>query len=188
MRPLVRDDSREYTHAGYPCCRRAGPGLPAFTTGERRMVYRISITLVITLVVLAGLMPDPFNDVVQEMVRHLVRDAGWTYLVVVFVTLLFLLYLALGRFGRLRIGGEDAEPDFSYVSWLSMLFAAGMGIGLVFWGAAEPVSHFLQPPEGLQPESHAAARAAMRYSFRSEERRVGKECVRTCRSRCAWYH
>src|SRR3546814_5138326 len=99
------------------------------------------------------------------MVRHLVRDAGWTYLVVVFVTLLFLLYLALGRFGRLRIGGEDAEPDFSYVSWLSMLFAAGMGIGLVFWGAAEPVSHFLQPPEGLQPESHAAARAAMRYSF-----------------------
>src|SRR3546814_21032397 len=71
----------------------------------------------------------------------------------------------LGRFGRLRIGGEDAEPDFSYVSWLSMLFAAGMGIGLVFWGAAEPVSHFLQPPEGLQPESHAAARAAMRYPF-----------------------
>src|SRR3546814_11896500 len=46
-----------------------------------------------------------------------------------------------------------------------MLLAAGMGIGLVFWGAAEPVSHFLQPPEGLQPESHAAARAAMRYSF-----------------------
>src|SRR3546814_11107643 len=95
------------------------------------------------------------------MVRHLVRDAGWTYLVVVFVTLLFLLYLALGRFGRLRIGGEDAEPDFSYVSWLSMLFAAGMGIGLVFWGAAEPVSPFLQPPEGLQPESHSAPPAAM---------------------------
>src|SRR3546814_12128360 len=112
-----------------------------------------------------------------------------------------LLYLALGRFGRLRIGGEDAEPDFSYVSWLSMLFAAGMGIGLVFWGAAEPVSHFPQPPEGLQPESHAAARAAMRYSFfhwglhpwavsaliglamRSEERRVGTECVSTCRYR-----
>src|SRR3546814_16438931 len=46
-----------------------------------------------------------------------------------------------------------------------MLFAAGMGIGLVLWGAADPVSHFLQPPEGLQPGSHAAARAAMRYSF-----------------------
>src|SRR3546814_7212740 len=126
------------------------------TTGERRMVYRISITLVITLVVLAGLMPDPFNDVVQEMVRHLVRDAGWTYLVVVFVTLLFLLYLALGRFGRLRIGGEDAEPDFSYVSWLSMLFAAGMCIGLVFWGAAETVSQSLQPTEGTRSEENKA--------------------------------
>src|SRR3546814_2606134 len=108
------------------------------------MVYRISITLVITLVVLASLMPDPFNDVVQEMVRHLVRDAGWTYLVVVFVTLLFLLYLALGRFGRLRIGGEDAEPDFSYVSWLSMLFAAGMGIGLVSIGRSEEHTSELQ--------------------------------------------
>src|SRR3546814_11233052 len=92
MRPLVRDDSREYTHAGYPCCRRAGPGLPAFTTGERRMVYRISITLVLTLVVLAGLMPAPFHDVVQEMVRPLVRAAGWSYSAVVFVTLVFLLY------------------------------------------------------------------------------------------------
>src|SRR3546814_8057721 len=102
MRSLGRDDSREYTHAGYPCCRRTGPGLPAFTTGERRMVYRISITLVITLVVLAGLMPDPFNVVVQEMVRHLVRDAGWTYLVVEFVTLLFLLYLAL-EIGRAHV-------------------------------------------------------------------------------------
>src|SRR3546814_13251858 len=101
------------------------------------MVYRISITLVITLVVLAGLMPDPFNDVVQELVRHLVRDAGWTYLVVVFVTLLFLLYPGFGRFCRLRIGGEDAEPDFSSLRWLSMLFAAGMGLGLGFWGAAE---------------------------------------------------
>ncbi|MFC3716647.1 BCCT family transporter [Luteimonas soli] len=129
------------------------------------MVYRISIALVIVLVVLAGAMPDAFNDVVQEVVRHLVRDAGWTYLVIVFATLVFLLYLAFGRFGSLRIGGEDAEPDFSYASWLSMLFAAGMGIGLVFWGAAEPVSHFLQPPEGLPPESNAAARAAMRYAF-----------------------
>ncbi len=129
------------------------------------MVYRISIALVFALVLLAGAAPDAFNDVVQEIVRHLVRDAGWTYLVIVLATLLFLLYLAFGRFAHLRIGGEDAEPEFSYFSWLSMLFAAGMGIGLVFWGAAEPLSHFLQPPEGLDPRSPAAARAAMRYAF-----------------------
>ena len=129
------------------------------------MVYRTSIALVLVLVVLAGVFPEAFQDAVQDIVRHLVRDAGWTYLVIVFVVLVFLLYLAFGRFGHLRIGGADAEPDFTYTSWMSMLFAAGMGIGLVFWGAAEPLSHFLQPPEGLQPGSSAAARAAMRYAF-----------------------
>lgn len=101
----------------------------------------------------------------QSTLAVVVRSAGWMYLLVVFLSLLFLLYLALGRLGRLRIGGEDAEPDFSRLSWLSMLFAAGMGIGLVFWGAAEPISHFARPPEALLPETSAAARAAMRYAF-----------------------
>ncbi|WP_313274949.1 BCCT family transporter, partial [Stenotrophomonas sp.] len=109
--------------------------------------------------------PGPFNDVVQATLAQVVRGAGLMYLLIVFLTLSFLLYLAFGRFGNLRIGGEDAEPDFSRGSWLSMLFSAGMGIGLVFWGAAEPISHFVTPPEGLPPQSMDAARAAMRYAF-----------------------
>ena len=129
------------------------------------MVFRISIALVAVLVLIAGFAPGPFNDVVQTALVHVVRGAGWMYLLVVFLTLTFLAYLAFGRFGSLRIGGEDAEPDFSRASWLSMLFAAGMGIGLVFWGAAEPVSHFVTPPEGLTPLSMEAARASMRYAF-----------------------
>ncbi len=129
------------------------------------MVFRISIAIIAALVLLAGLAPGPFNDAMQSALASVVRGAGWMYLLVVFLALLFLLYLAFGRFGRLRIGGEDAEPEFSQWSWLSMLFAAGMGIGLVFWGAAEPISHFLKPPEGLEPQSSAAARAAMRYAF-----------------------
>src|SRR5690606_23072220 len=75
------------------------------------------------------------------------------------------LYLAFGATGRLRIGGIDAEPEFSTATWLAMLFAAGMGIGLVFWGAAEPISHVITPPEGLPPKTPQAARAAMRYTF-----------------------
>ena len=129
------------------------------------MVFRISITLVLALVLLAGIAPGPFNDLVQAILHVVVRSVGWLYLLIVFLTLVFLLYLAFGRFGNLRIGGEDAEPAFTRTSWLSMLFAAGMGIGLVFWGAAEPLSHFLTPPEGLDPQSLPAARAAMRYAF-----------------------
>lgn len=129
------------------------------------MVFRISIALVAVLVLLAGLMPDPFNAVVQTALAQTIRSVGWLYLLVVFLALTFLVYLSFGRFANLRIGGEDAEPDFSRASWMSMLFAAGMGIGLVFWGSAEPISHFVKPPEGLAPLSMDAARASMRYSF-----------------------
>ncbi len=129
------------------------------------MVFRISIALVALLVLAAGIAPGPFNAFVQSILVELVRGVGWLYLVVVFLALSFLMYLAFGRFGNLRIGGEDADPDFSRGSWMSMLFAAGMGIGLVFWGAAEPISHFVKPPEGLAPQSMEAARASMRYAF-----------------------
>jgi glycine betaine transporter len=113
-------------------------------------------------VLLAGIAPGPFNTVVQSGRSHpqrrLAVPAG------VFLALVFLMYLAFGRFGNLRIGGEDAEPEFSRASWMSMLFAAGMGIGLVFWGAAEPIS--LQQAAGrLAPQSLDAARASMRYAF-----------------------
>ena len=129
------------------------------------MVFRISIALVLVLVLLAGFAPGPFNTVVQSVLADVIRSVGWLYLLVVFLALTFLMYLAFGRFGNLRIGGEDAEPEFSRASWMSMLFAAGMGIGLVFWGAAEPISHFTKPPEGLAPQSMDAARASMRYAF-----------------------
>ncbi|WMR47623.1 BCCT family transporter [Stenotrophomonas maltophilia] len=129
------------------------------------MVFRVSIALVLLLVLLAGIAPGPFNTVVQSMLAEVIRSVGWLYLLVVFLALVFLMYLAFGRFGNLRIGGEDAEPEFSRASWMSMLFAAGMGIGLVFWGAAEPISHFSKPPEGLAPQSLDAARASMRYAF-----------------------
>src|SRR5690606_10691415 len=143
----------------------AGPGSSPLIWRNSSMVFRVSIALVALLVLVAGIAPGPFNDVVQSILAEIVRGAGWLYLLIVFLTLAFLLYLAFGRFGNLRIGGEDAEPDFSRASWLSMLFAAGMGIGLVFWGAAEPISHFATPPEGLPPQSADAARAAMRYAF-----------------------
>ena len=129
------------------------------------MVFRISLLLVIALAVVAGFAPGPFEQATSAALAAVIGQAGWLYLLIVFMTLVFLAYLAFGPLAQLRIGGRDAEPEFSNLSWLSMLFAAGMGIGLVFWGAAEPISHLLQPPEGLQPGTPAAAGAAMRYTF-----------------------
>ena len=129
------------------------------------MVFRISLFLVVALSVAAGLAPEAFEAASNAALAAVIQRAGWLYLLIVFLTLVFLGYLAFGPMAKLRIGGKDAEPGFSGSAWLSMLFAAGMGIGLVFWGAAEPVSHLATPPELLEPLTPQAARAAMRYTF-----------------------
>src|SRR5690606_2364546 len=129
------------------------------------MVFRISLFLIIALALVAGLAPEPFEAASKSALATVIQSAGWLYLLIVFLTLVFLGWLAFGATAGLRIGGRDAEPEFSNAAWLSMLFAAGMGIGLVFWGAAEPVSHLVRPPEALPPMTPRAASAAMRYTF-----------------------
>jgi glycine betaine transporter len=93
------------------------------------------------------------------------RNMGWFYLWVVLALVVLCAYLAFGRYGHLKLGAKDEKPEFSIGSWFAMLFAAGMGIGLVFWGVAEPLSHYAAPPPGIAANTPEAANAAMRYSF-----------------------
>ena len=80
--------------------------------------------------------------------------------------MLFSAYLAFTRYGNIKLGPDDSEPEFSTFSWVSMMFATGMGIGLMFWGVAEPLTHFNAPPMGLaEPGSPEAAQLAMEYTF-----------------------
>ncbi len=91
---------------------------------------------------------------------------GWAFIVAGAGFVLFALLLAFSRYGRIRLGRDDERPEFTTASWFSMMFAAGMGIGLVFFGAAEPLSHFTAPPMGLaEPGSDDAARLAMQYTI-----------------------
>ena len=95
-----------------------------------------------------------------------VFDFGWLYLIAVTLFLVFVLFLAFSRFGRIKLGKDDDEPEFGRFSWFAMLYQAGMGIGIVFWGVAEPISHFSEPPYGLAaPGSTRAADVALQYSF-----------------------
>jgi len=120
----------------------------------------------IFLIVLWGIFaPDNMASVFDTMLAALTRNFGWFYLWVVLGLVLFAAYVAFSRYGQLRLGGEDDEPEFSIGSWFAMLFAAGMGIGLVFWGVAEPVSHYVTPPPGIAGSTPEAANAAMRYVF-----------------------
>ncbi len=129
------------------------------------MVFRLSIALLAILVIAGVAAPESFGAWSQRLQAATLGGAGWLYLVIVFCVLAFLVYLAFGRVGQLRIGGRDATPEFSRGSWFAMLFSTGMGIGLVFWGSAEPLSHLVAPPESLEPGTAAAARASMRYAF-----------------------
>jgi len=83
-----------------------------------------------------------------------------------FIFLVFSIYLGFGPYGRIKLGKDDDEPEYSFYTWLAMLFSAGMGIGLVLWGVAEPIYHYLTPPlAGVEGGTAEAARQSLRYSF-----------------------
>jgi len=120
----------------------------------------------ILLIVLWGIFaPANMSAVFETMLAALTRNFGWFYLWVVLGLVLFAGFVAFSRYGNLKLGGDDDEPEFGVGSWFAMLFAAGMGIGLVFWGVAEPISHFGTAPPGTVERTPEAANAAMRYVF-----------------------
>ncbi len=130
------------------------------------MVLRLSLALA-TLFALCGVIaPDFLNQETSRLLALTISRFGWFYLLTVFGFLAFALFLAFGPYQHIRLGHEDDEPEFSRGSWFAMLFSAGMGIGLVFWGVAEPMSHFATPASAsVTPQSAEAAKQAMRYAF-----------------------
>lgn len=91
---------------------------------------------------------------------------GWLYLFATTGFLVFCLSIGLSNYGHIRLGADGEAPEFSYPAWLGMIFSAGMGIGLVFWGIAEPMTHYVDPPLGqAPPRSPEAASLSMQYSL-----------------------
>ncbi len=120
----------------------------------------------ILMIVLWGIFsPTSLSTVLDSALNSVIKNFGWLYLWTVLGLVVFAFFLAVSRYGNLKLGGEDDEPEFSLGAWFSMLFAAGMGIGLVFWGVAEPISHYATAPPGIQSGTPEAANAAMRYAF-----------------------
>ena len=125
----------------------------------------VSAGLILAIVLWGVVAPESLAGVFDTALTAITRDFGWLYLWLVLGLVVFALVLAFSRYGDLKLGNEDDEPEFSIGSWFAMLFAAGMGIGLVFWGVAEPISHYGAPPPGIAMNTPEAANAAMRYSF-----------------------
>lgn len=109
-------------------------------------------------------MPNTADALFKTMQTSIVSNGSWFYVLVVAIVLLFVVYLGMSRYGEIKLGPDHALPEFSFVTWLSMLFAAGMGIGLMFFGVSEPLMHFLAPPTA-DAQSIEAAREAMKTTF-----------------------
>lgn len=129
-------------------------------------VFYSSFVLLAVFVVAGGLMPDQLSSYAHKALEFTTLHFGWLYLFATSGFLVFCIAIAGSDYGRIRLGADGEAPEFSYLTWLGMIFSAGMGVGLVFWAVAEPMSHFVSPPFGsAEPESPQAASMAMRYSL-----------------------
>lgn len=129
-------------------------------------VFSISASVIFILVVLGAVIPVPFGNVSEKLYHFTTDNFGWFYLLAVFIVIVFLVGLAISKFGAIRLGGDEEKPEYPFFTWIGMLFSAGFGVGLVFWGVAEPMSHYFSSPvRGIEGQTEEAARIAMGYSF-----------------------
>ncbi len=142
-------------------------------TKQRKLPFRMEINppvffgsaiLILFFVLFAAFLPKQASELFSGLQSQVINKFGWFYVLVVASFLLFVIYLAISKNGDVKLGPDHSKPDYSYLSWFAMLFSAGMGIGLMFFGVAEPVMHYASPPEA-DPATVEAARDAMRITF-----------------------
>ena len=129
------------------------------------MWMKIAIGIIAALVGWGVIDPASLGAASSVALATTTRYTGWLYLWVVAAAVLLCLFLAFSHFGDITLGEDDEEPEYSRGAWFAMLFATGMSIGLLFFGVAEPISHYANPPPGVAPLTPEAANAAVRYSF-----------------------
>jgi len=127
-------------------------------------VFWISAILLLVLVLYASLFHTHAQDLFATIQGWIITNVSWFYILAVAVILGTVVFLALSRYGDIKLGPDHSTPDYSSTTWFAMLFSAGMGIGLMFFGVAEPVMHFAKPPFGDGGTVQAAGEA-MRITF-----------------------
>ncbi|GLX84561.1 choline transporter [Thalassotalea loyana] len=129
-----------------------------------KSVFFPAILIILSILAVTLMSPDSASKVFNLVQSSITTNGGWFYVLTVAIILGFVIYLSMSRFGSIKLGPDHSTPDFSLTTWISMLFAAGMGIGLMFFGVAEPVMHYLAPPTAEQG-SLEAIKEAMKITF-----------------------
>jgi choline/glycine/proline betaine transport protein len=109
-------------------------------------VFIPSIILILALLIICMLFPEIANKIFFFAQEEFSDAFGWFYLISVAIFLIALVIIATSSYGNIKLGSDDCKPEYSFTSWIAMLFAAGMGIGLIYYGVGEPIRHFASPP------------------------------------------
>ena len=130
--------------------------------GTDYWVFGIAGALALAFIIWGFITPDGLGTVVDAALDWVITNTGWLFIIAASVFAVFAIVVAAKNFGRIPLGKDDEKPQFSTVSWISMMFATGMGIGLVFYGVGEPLFFYMSPPPGtVEGQTDAALSTAM---------------------------
>ncbi|NHH99329.1 Glycine betaine transporter BetL [Oceanimonas sp. MB9] len=131
---------------------------------NKKSVFYISLILSLMLISTGIFIPEKLESFSNGSLGFIYNNLGWFILGCVFIFFAFCMYLGVSKFGNIRLGDDHDRPEYNTATWIGMLFSASIGISLVFWGIAEPVSYYIDPPVG-EGYSEQAAKTAMQYVY-----------------------
>ncbi|QHE54017.1 BCCT family transporter [Pontibacillus sp. HMF3514] len=129
------------------------------------LVFWISIAISTLSVIWGTAAPDNLKLVTKTVRDYITIHFGWYYLLVVTLFVIFCIFIVISPFGKIKLGKPDESPDYSLPTWFAMLFSAGMGIGLVFWGVAEPLHHYIKNAPTAEAGTTAAMKESMKFTY-----------------------
>ncbi|CAM3977816.1 BCCT family transporter [Alkalicoccus chagannorensis] len=129
------------------------------------IVFWTALGILLFFILFGGIFPETFEAWTGAATGFISSTMGWYYLLVVTGFVIVSGYIVVSPYGKIKLGKPDDKPEYSYLTWFAMLFSAGMGIGLVFWGAAEPTQHYMVDSPTADVGSDDAIMEAMRFSF-----------------------
>ena len=132
---------------------------------KKEIVFITSVAIAIALIIYGVVCSEQLADVSGAVMSWVSTNFGWLYVLSVFAFILFLAFIAFSKWGNIRLGKDTDRPEYSNFSWFAMLFCGATGIGLVFWSIAEPISHYVSPPEGIESGTISAAEFSIRTCF-----------------------
>ena len=132
---------------------------------KKSTVFTVSLLLTLAVTVWAVAFNGNFTAVSNAIYSFITNDFGWLYLLAMLAFVLFSVAIAFSKWGDIKLGPDDSKPEYSTTSWFAMLFGAGMGVGLVFWGISEPVAHLANPIPSIEPGSEEAINFALRSAY-----------------------